>query len=89
MPDIVFSRVTTFLGRNGMFKATGVSIGHSWDNGERTVMLEPVTSKDTIGRCWIEMPEKDIPKLITELQRIITPKGEGDAHTPHAGPLGG
>lgn len=66
-----FTKQTTFLGRNGVFKATGLEITRCLDADDRSVIvLEPVTSKGVTGRCNIEIPPEDIPALIVELQKF-------------------
>lgn len=66
-----FSKPTTFLGRNGMFAATGLEINpYLTADNHSVVVLEPVTSRGVIGRCNIEIPVEDIPSLIAELQAL-------------------
>jgi len=66
-----FTRPTTFLGRNGVFTATGMEVSvYLSPSNQNLVILEPVTSKDIIGRCNIEIPREDIPALIAELQAL-------------------
>lgn len=55
-----------FLGRNGYFKAIGVNVYITHDNKE--IWLAPITSKEALGRCEIQIPVEDIPALITEMQ---------------------
>lgn len=61
-----FTRVTSFLGRNGTFQASGLKVWAGRYNGG--VYLEPITSKGKVGRCCIEIPAEDIPALIKLLQ---------------------
>lgn len=65
-----FTKTTSFLGRNGCFKATGLELSTA---GSKSVILEPVTSKDEIGRCFIEIPREDILDLIAELEKLAPP----------------
>jgi hypothetical protein len=69
MPEetIRFEEKRTFLGRNGEFTATGTSV--SADN--KTLMLEPVTTKDLIGRCRIELPANEAQALIDAVNKVV------------------
>lgn len=76
-----FSEWVKFLGRNGYFKCTGVSLirMHSKDPKYacETVRIYPTTSKGEDGRCFIEIPVENVPKFIEELQAILSEeKGE-------------
>jgi len=67
-----FSQRTESLGRSGMIITTGLDLHKNlWNNGE-TVILSPVTSKGTVGRCSIEIPTADIPQLISELRGMLS-----------------
>lgn len=70
MKNIKFTKQTTFTGRNGMFKCNGLSILPMHFADKDTVWLEPLTSRNVIGHCHIEIPRADIPKLIAELQSL-------------------
>ncbi len=66
-----FTKTTTFTGRNGCFKATGLELSvYLKPNNDSVIVLEPITSRDIIGRCQIEIPREDIPALIAELQAL-------------------
>lgn len=59
------------MGRNGVFKATGLALTKCIDSNEQSVIvIEPVTSKQVAGRCNIEIPIEDIPALIAELKKF-------------------
>jgi len=72
---------TWFLGRNGTFKCSGISVlpvlsmirSHG-DNGG-IVLLEPITGKGVIGRATIAVEAESLPMLIQTLQEIL------DEHT--------
>jgi hypothetical protein len=64
--EIEFARETTFLGRNGTFKASGLDI----TAGDEGVLLQPVTSKGMPGRSYIAIPMENLDELIAELRRI-------------------
>lgn len=52
------------LGRNGLIKTTGMLVTKLKD----TVVLEPVTTRNVTGRCYIEVPVEVIPDLTKALQ---------------------
>lgn len=63
------SQTTESLGRNGMMKTTGIQLlrTHFFNDG-KTIRIYPITSKNRSGRCFIEIPTEDIPKLIEGLK---------------------
>ena len=65
--EVRFEKNVRFLGRNGLFKSMGVCV----DEFEGAVNISPITSKDLIGRCCIEIPIESIPELIEALQKHI------------------
>jgi hypothetical protein len=64
---IKFDRTVQFLGRNGGFKCTGVSALATSDD---TLMIEPITSKGDVGRCFIEIPIENVSAFINALELI-------------------
>jgi len=62
-------REVNFLGRNGYFKAHGVSI-MDVDAGT-IVAIQPITSKGDIGRMTLEIPRESLPEFIQGLQRFM------------------
>ncbi len=67
METIYFKRNTKFLGRNGKFNCSGL---HFTDNrlvGEDNISIEPITSKDLVGRCRIEIPREEVLKVADQL----------------------
>jgi hypothetical protein len=76
---IIKHQRTAFLGRNGYFKSTGVSIYKDdstvwFDASPETkpvprIILEPITSRGVTGRCCIEIPLEAIPKFIKALKK--------------------
>ena len=64
---IDFKNNSTFLGRNGVFKSQGLSV----INYGEIVKLNPITSKNEFGRCFINIPKSEIPALIAKLQSLI------------------
>ena len=62
--ELKFSTPTTFLGRNGRFKAIGMRISAYGTE----VNFTPVTSKNELGRGMLHIPKTDLPEMI----RILT-----------------
>jgi len=60
LKTIFFKKTTSFLGRNGEFKCKGISIASIGTPKPEYILIEPITSKDTIGRCSIRIPAKEI-----------------------------
>ena len=59
--EIKFKRQVQFIGRNGCFKSIGLDlIVHPHSN---VVSISPITSKNDIGRCIIEIPVEDWKRL--------------------------
>ena len=69
--QIHFSRLTNFTGRNGYMKCSGMDILHL--NHSQSCMIAPLTSKNQVGRCDIEIPDEDMPKLVRELLMLTDP----------------
>lgn len=67
--QIKFSKETNFTGRNGYFICSGIELMTLDHN--REIMISPLTSRGTVGRCDISIPKDDIPKLIESLQQIV------------------
>lgn len=76
MNVIKFKRTTQFLGRNGCFKSTGVSVGRLY-NGDDKIKIEPITSKDKPARCYVYIPQEDIPELIETLKELVNDERQG------------
>lgn len=74
MKQVKFSRQTSFTGRNGEFVATGVD----FEPTKRGVMIAPITSKGTIGRCDITIPLEDIPAFIEALKSVINDQDQAE-----------
>jgi len=68
---IKFSRMLTFLGRNGTFKSSGMEISQDGND----IDLYPLTSRGDTGRSRISIPLEDVPALIAELQKFAPPLG--------------
>jgi hypothetical protein len=85
---ITWSERTFFdnLGRNGFTRAAGVSavrLRNLHSEGQRydEVHIEPITSRDAIGRSRIVVPIQHVARLIARLQLLIQedPPSGGDA----------
>jgi len=71
-----FSKMTTFLGRNGVFNSIGLRMSKMYNahkDGTKTqvLVMEPITSKETTGRCSLEVQVQDLPQLIWELWKHL------------------
>ena len=71
--EIKFNKTTTFLGRNGEFKASAVLVCNPLTNNGENVRIRPITSKNEIGRCYIDIPKANVPELIAELNQLLKP----------------
>lgn len=69
MTQIKFSQTVSFTGRNGCFKSIGLDLFQA----KQILSLAPITTKNEIGNCSIEIPISDIPALIEELQKLVKP----------------
>lgn len=63
MQVIKFKRNSNFLGRNGMFKQSGLQI----NDVTTAIAFYPITSKDTTGRSCITIPKENLLDVITAL----------------------
>jgi hypothetical protein len=61
--DIKYNRLLTFTGRNGTFKQSGLA---TTVNGD-TITLEPITSRDFLANCQIQIPYGNIDQVIEAL----------------------
>lgn len=59
-----FSNSSWYLGRNGTFKAIGVTISKGVDE----YIITPINSKDKDASCSIAIPIKDMETFIEKLQ---------------------
>lgn len=57
---------TLFTGRNGTFYCTGLNID-KWDN---IIKINPITSKNKIANCRIEIPLEDLSLFIETLKDL-------------------
>jgi hypothetical protein len=64
---IMFHTPTTFLGRNGEFKAAGIIIS---TYGTATNLI-PITSKGEQGRAMVSFPKEELPRVIGILTSML------------------
>lgn len=50
------------IGRNGLMKCQGLSI-NVYDDSDMITIL-PINSKGNVGNCLIDIPRKDLKKLL-------------------------
>jgi len=62
-------KTTSFTGRNGTFKCTGIDLVEFDDN--KKLIIHPITSKNAIGNCNIIIPTEKIPELIEKLKTLL------------------
>lgn len=67
MREIKFTKNTSFLGRNGMFKQSGIII----NDVTSSIALYPITSKGQIGRACLTIPKDQIQEFVRQL--LLTP----------------
>jgi hypothetical protein len=72
--DITYKKQVNFIGRNGMFKQSGIAIDlverEFKDKTTSTIELQPFTSRGVIGRAMLEIPLEDVPAVIEALQKV-------------------
>ena len=64
------------LGRNGVMAMTGIAI----DSLMSSILLQPITSKNQIGRAFLEIPKLSLHELIGKLQEIESGISEVRGH---------
>ena len=65
---LMFKDWVKFEGRNGYFNSIGLQLTKH-DNDD-VLNIYPITSKNNIGRCLIEIPVEEIDNLIEILKKI-------------------
>ena len=75
-----------FLGRNGIFKESGLKITDDFFN--RGIRIEPITSRGRVGRSWVMIPYGDLPALIAALEEQAALCGVQTRRSGGAGILG-
>lgn len=74
---VEFKRTTKFTGRNGYIDCTGLDIQRLDHNF--SIMLTPLTSRDALGHCDIEIPREALSKLIVVLQKLRDMPADAEA----------
>ena len=65
---LMFKRHVKFQGRNGYFNSIGLKLTKH-DNDD-ILNIYPITSKNNVARCLIEIPVEEIDDLIEILKKI-------------------
>jgi hypothetical protein len=68
--NVLFSRLTNFLGRNGYMKCSGLDLCKGGLRDD-LLLLSPLTSRGHIGCCELDIPLEDLPALIAGLQKLL------------------
>lgn len=68
--NVLFSRQTNFLGRNGYMNCSGLDLCKGGLRDD-LALLSPLTSRGQVGRCELEIPLEDLPALIAGLQKLL------------------
>ena len=66
--ELKFKRQIHFEGRNGYFNSIGLKIT-KFDK-DNILNIYPITSKNNVARCLIEIPVEEINNLIEILKKI-------------------
>ena len=66
--ELKFKRHVKFQGRNGYFNSIGGQLTKH-DNDD-ILNIYPITSKNNVARCLIEIPVEEIDDLIEILKKI-------------------
>ena len=61
-------RETKFLGRNGSFRCTGFAFS---EEQRGITSIYPITSKNMLAQCRIEVPEEDLGKFCALLREDL------------------
>ena len=67
--QIKYPEMVSFLGRNGIFKQSGIQIS-KWAS-DKTVMLEPITSKGKVGRAIVGIHQDELMGVIRILMQHV------------------
>ena len=73
--DIKYATTVNFMGRNGMFKQTGIAVTLTPGTGH--VTLQPFTSRDVIGNSFLEIPLASVDEVIEALRSVKPVKVAG------------
>jgi hypothetical protein len=65
--EMRLTQLTSFLGRNG----DAICSGFAFAKEKGIVEIAPLTSKNALGQCRIEIPDEDLGKFCRLLQRDL------------------
>ena len=65
---LMFKDWVKFEGRNGYFNSIGLQL--TKHNGDDILNIYPITTKNNIARCLIEIPVEEIDDLIENKKKI-------------------
>lgn len=65
---IMFKDLVKFEGRNGYFNSIGLQL--TKHNNDDILNIYPITSKNNVAKCLIEIPVEEIDNLIEILKKI-------------------
>lgn len=65
---ISFNRKVNFQGRKGWFQSIGLAIFQV--QNEDVINIQPITTREKVGNCMIEIPIEEIDNLIEILKKI-------------------
>jgi hypothetical protein len=65
--DVKYNHNVDFIGRNGRFIQSGISI---ITYGSGSIMLNPITSKNQIGNCSINIAVENLDEVIKALKEV-------------------
>lgn len=69
--DVIYERQTTFTGRNGTFKQTGLALTIERKGEDSVITLEPITSRKVLGNCSVSIPYGSINEVMDALNRAL------------------
>ena len=56
------------LGRNGIMRCIGINL-FSWGTKD-AISIQPVNSRQSVGRCWIDIPLDFVDEFIEQIKRV-------------------
>lgn len=74
--DVKFSEMSSYRGRNGAGKMSGLGI-QAYEMGEaKIIVLNPITSRNEVSDAAVlRIPEKEIPQVIDALRYVTGQQG--------------
>jgi hypothetical protein len=65
--DIKYNKETSYIGRNGEGRQTGIGITGHGD----VITMEPINSKNNVANCMINIPYGDINNVLDALTKVL------------------